>query len=49
MRAQSLIAQGKNENVAETLNDYEDAVSEALGLAGEEQILADTEEVQSKF
>ena len=46
--AQSLIAQGKNENVAETLNDYEDAVSEALGLAGEEQILADTEEVQKQ-
>lgn len=46
--AQSLIAQGKEENLAQTLNDYQKAVTEAVELSGGDQILADTELVQKQ-
>lgn len=46
--ARALIAKGDSENVAETLIEYQEAVTEAVELSGGEQILADTEEVQKQ-
>ncbi len=46
--AQALIAQGNTANVAETLNEYQEAVTEAVELSGGDQILADTEEIQKQ-
>lgn len=46
--ARSLIAQGKNDRVESVLNDYQDAVDEAVKLSGGDKILVGTEAVQKE-
>ncbi|MBI4127416.1 FecR domain-containing protein [Candidatus Peregrinibacteria bacterium] len=46
--AQSLLAQGKDDQIESVLSDYQDAVDEAVKLSGGDKILAKTEEVQKE-